>query len=110
MNSRGSGVRVPQCSPDEAKRNPGKSVPAWRHCEAAKAAEAIPRGGDCFASLAMTRRDFHMGDILRNPVKDKLARDEVVASMTVRLVRNVEIASIARTAGFDTLYIDVEHS
>jgi 4-hydroxy-2-oxoheptanedioate aldolase len=50
------------------------------------------------------------GDILRNRVKDKLARDEVVASMTVRLVRNVEIASIARTAGFDTLYIDVEHS
>jgi 4-hydroxy-2-oxoheptanedioate aldolase len=50
------------------------------------------------------------GDILRNSVKDKLARGEVVASMTVRLVRNVEIASIARTAGFDTLYIDVEHS
>jgi 2-keto-3-deoxy-L-rhamnonate aldolase RhmA len=51
-----------------------------------------------------------MADILRNPVKDKLARDEVVASMTVRLVRNVEIASIAATSGFDTLYIDVEHS
>jgi 2-keto-3-deoxy-L-rhamnonate aldolase RhmA len=51
-----------------------------------------------------------IADILRNPVKDKLARGEVVASMTVRLVRNVEIASIASTAGFDTLYIDVEHS
>jgi 4-hydroxy-2-oxoheptanedioate aldolase len=51
-----------------------------------------------------------IGDILRNVVKDKLARDEVVASMTVRLVRNVEIASLAKTAGFDTLYIDVEHS
>ena len=36
-----------------------------------------------------------IGDILRNTVKDKLARGEVVASMTVRLVRNVEIASIA---------------
>jgi 4-hydroxy-2-oxoheptanedioate aldolase len=33
-----------------------------------------------------------------------------VASMTVRLVRNVEIARIARTAGFDTLYVDLEHS
>src|SRR5262249_3935354 len=54
--------------------------------------------------------NFHMADILRNPVKDTLARGEVVASMTVRLVRNVEIAAIARTAGFDTLYIDVEHS
>lgn len=51
-----------------------------------------------------------IGDILRNNVKDKLARDEVVASMTVRLVRTVEIARIARTAGFDTLYIDLEHS
>jgi len=51
-----------------------------------------------------------IGDILRNSVKDKLARGEVVASMTVRLVRGVEIASIAKTAGFDTLYVDVEHS
>jgi 2-keto-3-deoxy-L-rhamnonate aldolase RhmA len=51
-----------------------------------------------------------IGDILRNNVKEMLARDEVVASMTVRLVRNVEIARIARTAGFDTLYVDLEHS
>jgi 2-keto-3-deoxy-L-rhamnonate aldolase RhmA len=49
-------------------------------------------------------------NILRNNVKDKLARDEVVASMTVRLVRSVEIARIAATAGFDTLYVDLEHS
>ena len=51
-----------------------------------------------------------IGDILRNSVKEKLARDEVVASMTVRLVRQIEIAQIAATAGFDTLYIDVEHA
>jgi 4-hydroxy-2-oxoheptanedioate aldolase len=49
-------------------------------------------------------------DILRNNVKEKLKRDEVVASMTVRLVRSVEIARIAATAGFDTLYVDLEHS
>jgi 4-hydroxy-2-oxoheptanedioate aldolase len=48
--------------------------------------------------------------ILRNRVKEKLARDEVVASMTVRLVRSIEIARIAQTAGFDMLYIDLEHS
>ena len=30
--------------------------------------------------------------------------------MTVRLVRGIEIARIAATAGFDTLYVDVEHS
>jgi 4-hydroxy-2-oxoheptanedioate aldolase len=49
-------------------------------------------------------------DILRNTVKEKLARGEVVASMTVRLVRGIEIARIARTAGFDMLYIDLEHA
>src|SRR3954470_23663856 len=49
-------------------------------------------------------------DILKNNVKEKLARGEVVASMTVRLSRSIEIARIAKTAGFDMLYIDLEHS
>lgn len=49
-------------------------------------------------------------DVLRNHVKEKLARGEVVASMTVRLVRGIEIARIAKTAGFDSLYVDMEHS
>src|SRR5579864_7052891 len=49
-------------------------------------------------------------DVLRNHVKEKLARGEVVASMTVRLVRGVEIARIAKTLGFDSLYVDMEHS
>jgi len=47
---------------------------------------------------------------LRNNVKEKLARGEVVASMTVRLARSVEIARIAKTAGFDSIYVDIEHS
>ena len=49
-------------------------------------------------------------DVLRNPVKEKLARGEVVSSMTVRLIRTIEIARVAKTAGFDMLYIDLEHS
>jgi len=53
---------------------------------------------------------MQIADILRNNVKEKLRRDEVVASVTVRLVRDVAIARIARTAGFDTIYIDLEHS
>jgi 2-keto-3-deoxy-L-rhamnonate aldolase RhmA len=48
--------------------------------------------------------------IVRNNVKEKLARGEVVASMTVRLTRSIEIARIAKTAGFDSIYVDVEHS
>ncbi len=55
-------------------------------------------------------RPVKPGDILRNNVKDKLARGEVAASMTVRLVRGIEIARLARTAGFDSLYVDMEHS
>jgi 2-keto-3-deoxy-L-rhamnonate aldolase RhmA len=49
-------------------------------------------------------------EVVRNSVKEKLARGEVVASMTVRLVPGVEIVRIAKSAGFDTLYIDMEHS
>jgi 2-keto-3-deoxy-L-rhamnonate aldolase RhmA len=48
--------------------------------------------------------------LLRNHAKEKLARGETVYSMTVRLVRTVDIASIAYTAGFDSIYIDMEHS
>ena len=51
-----------------------------------------------------------LSDILRNHAKEKLARGEVVASMTVRLCRTIEIAQIAKTSGFDTLYVDMEHN
>jgi 2-keto-3-deoxy-L-rhamnonate aldolase RhmA len=59
--------------------------------------------------MAASKMDSSDGR-LRNNVKDKLARDETVYSMTVRLVRSIEIATIARTAGFDSIYIDLEHN
>jgi 4-hydroxy-2-oxoheptanedioate aldolase len=49
-------------------------------------------------------------DVVSNSVKEKLQRGEVVASITIRLVPAVEIVRIAKTAGFDSLYIDLEHS
>ena len=49
-------------------------------------------------------------DVVRNAVKDKLARNEVVASISIRLTRGVEIARLAKTAGFDMIYVDLEHS
>jgi 4-hydroxy-2-oxoheptanedioate aldolase len=49
-------------------------------------------------------------EIVKNIVKEKLARNEVVASMTIRLTRGVEIARMAKTAGFDMIYVDLEHS
>ena len=48
--------------------------------------------------------------VVRNAVKERLAKGEVASSMTVRLTRGVEIARLAATAGFDSLYIDLEHS
>ena len=35
-----------------------------------------------------------IGEILRNSVKEKLMRDEVVASMTVRLVRGLVVVLV----------------
>ena len=58
----------------------------------------------------MTKIPSEINELLRNHVKDKLGRGDVVASMTVRLVRGVEIARIAKTAGFDSLYVDLEHA
>jgi len=48
--------------------------------------------------------------VIRNAVKERLARGEVAASMTVRMTRSIEIAGLAASAGFDSLYVDLEHS
>ena len=56
-------------------------------------------------------RAGHMSEpVVRNSVKERLARGEVASSMTVRLTRSIEIAQLAKTAGFNSLYIDLEHS
>ena len=51
-----------------------------------------------------------MTETVHNSLKERLARGEVASSMTVRLTRGIEIAQLAKTAGFDSLYIDLEHS
>ncbi|PWC87493.1 aldolase [Azospirillum sp. TSH100] len=50
-----------------------------------------------------------VGGLLANAVRARLDRDELALSMTVRLVRGVEIASVAKTAGVDSIYVDLEH-
>src|SRR5262249_19277108 len=102
---------------------PANSIRRWRgdgrrfgagaallRCSARPQIEEARRQCMWAAIAGRTCMAEQIGDILRNGVRDKLARGEVVASMAVRLVRNVKIARIAKTAGFDTLYIDVEHS
>jgi 4-hydroxy-2-oxoheptanedioate aldolase len=43
-------------------------------------------------------------------LKNRMGRGEVVSSMAVRLVRTIEVVMIAKSAGFDSLYVDMEHS
>jgi 2-keto-3-deoxy-L-rhamnonate aldolase RhmA len=43
-------------------------------------------------------------------VKEKLARGELVLCMGLRQARTVDIAMIAAQAGFDCVYVDMEHS
>ncbi len=46
---------------------------------------------------------------LKNAMKAKMDAGGLAVGMIVRLMRNVEIAAIAKSAGFDSLYIDLEH-
>jgi len=47
--------------------------------------------------------------LLQNRVRQRIAAGEVAVSMVVRLVHSIEIATIAKACGFDSLYVDVEH-
>ena len=45
-----------------------------------------------------------------NPAKARLEAGELVLCLGVRLARTVDIARMAKTAGFDAIFIDMEHS
>ena len=47
---------------------------------------------------------------LFNSVREKILRDEVAYTLSVKLVRSVELPMMAKTAGFDGILIDMEHS
>ena len=49
-------------------------------------------------------------DLVRNTILDKIRRDEVAYTLSVKLVRSVELPMMAKTAGFDGILIDMEHS
>lgn len=48
--------------------------------------------------------------VVPNRMKEKLARNEVVTTISIRMVQHVNIASMVDTLGFDALFIDMEHS
>lgn len=47
---------------------------------------------------------------IENRLKTRLSRDELTTSLIVRHARSGEIALVAKTAGYDALYVDLEHS
>ena len=58
----------------------------------------------------MTIQNTPDENLLTNYFLKKLKNNELVSSMTVRMVKGIEIAQMAKTAGFDSIYIDLEHS
>jgi 4-hydroxy-2-oxoheptanedioate aldolase len=46
---------------------------------------------------------------IRNAAKERLQNGELALGVGIRLVRTVEIAEVMKTAGFDFLFIDLEH-
>jgi 2-keto-3-deoxy-L-rhamnonate aldolase RhmA len=45
-----------------------------------------------------------------NPMKEKLAKGELVLCMNLRLARTVDIAMVAKAGGYDAIYVDMQHA
>ena len=50
-----------------------------------------------------------MGNMIANPVRRRIEAGGVALGVGVRVVRGVEIAKLMKVAGFDWLFIDLEH-
>ncbi|MBI4381625.1 MAG: aldolase [candidate division NC10 bacterium] len=48
-------------------------------------------------------------NIVRNHFMEKLRAGQVVSKLTIRISRSIEIAHIAKSCGFDALYVDLQH-
>ena len=48
-------------------------------------------------------------ETVTNPARERLMRDELAIGIGVRAVRGVEIGPMMATAGYDWLFIDLEH-
>ena len=47
---------------------------------------------------------------ISNRIKDRIARGEVALCMAVRFARTADIGMIAQSCGFDSIFVDIEHS
>jgi 2-keto-3-deoxy-L-rhamnonate aldolase RhmA len=46
----------------------------------------------------------------RNPLKEKLSKGHLAHALSIKLVRSIEIVGYAKSAGYDCILIDLEHS
>lgn len=53
---------------------------------------------------------FNMALAIPHSLKEKLLRNEVASTLSVNLVKSAELPMIAKTAGFDGILVDMEHS
>lgn len=68
--------------------------------------DVLPRP-DHKHEMALLMTEFDVP--LKNTMKAKMDAGEVAIGMVVRIMRGTEIAAVAKSAGFDSLYIDLEH-
>src|ERR1700759_4729201 len=47
---------------------------------------------------------------MTNSMKQRLAANELVLCMNLRLARTVDIAMVAKAGGYDALYVDMQHA
>ena len=57
----------------------------------------------------MSQTSMLENELIKNEFLQNLKNNQLVSSMTIRLVKGIEICQIAKTAGFDSIYIDLEH-
>ena len=50
-----------------------------------------------------------MSIAIRNPIRERIAAGEVALGCGVRVARGIELAKLMKVAGFDWLFIDLEH-
>jgi 4-hydroxy-2-oxoheptanedioate aldolase len=56
------------------------------------------------------RKEKDMAATLRNAARERLDRDELALGIILRQARTVDIAPIMKAAGFDWLFLDLEHN
>src|SRR5215469_10975936 len=63
----------------------------------------------CSPREALGRRETPMPATLRNIARERLEQGQLALGVGIRMTRSVEIAKAMAAAGFDWLFLDMEH-